>query len=719
MFFRRVFSRKEHSAPAISRLDLESNTANSSVTCSPKRTIRKSSSDDKRGISVLQLTPVWEHIIRTKSLPDNVCERRIFDEFVERLHDPEWQVRQHALRVLVDVLIVMGPQSDQYFQPILFPLIENLGHAAPAVRKGALDALKVYMTETARIESILLQVIDLGMERRSIQEKYGGRLCVGTMLALPSLVHTCLGSTKQAFVLRTVIDVLTNKMILMPFQEVALKVLLRIREMIGVREFSEYIAHGAYREFELLCNVYGLQSNPDSEIDSYMPVSSDSTNSWQIYSSNTRENHCKIKRTELNWRNDDDELYSDDLLSSSLENGGKYRRLPEICSKPYPTPCPKTSACSQQSCHGAPAVQPCPHSITISSATSDKKCDREKVIMETEIKIQDTPVTMRIVEAENDNECSTSSYTDEDNGSVYEHSGVVRVLTDSELEEVNNNLMENIPRTPKRVTFGGEEVKMRTPDSDSVLQSDNDDLNRMARQLFEPPPKFDIGSDSSSQQQPQQSVKKTERPKTASSSISHTANNSTIDHQPSKVARYTKSASPIRRRQSYSSTGSENMSLSPRATHKGIEVLHNLQRSPNISPNRSRRASPEKERPVESVTLEAAGAGSSTMETTRAAVSIDLAESGMNGSIADGTMTVPVSPATVSEATQTTTQITNTDKTEDNEKKATWETLDLVDDECLRNLKSGVGIHINFLFVVPQTFGTCTSRNLFNIDFVP
>lgn len=265
MFFRRVFSRKEHSAPSTSRYDLVAKSTDT-VQKSPKRSVRKSSSDDKRGLSVLQLTPLWEHIIRTKSLPNNVCERRIFEEFAERLHDPEWQVRQHALRVLVDVLIVIGPQSDQYFQLVLYPLIENLCHAAPAVRKGALDALKVYMAETMMIESVLLQIIDLGMERKTIEENYGGRLCVGTMLALPAIVHPCLNTNKQVFVLRTVIDALTNKMLLMPYQEVALKVLLRIREMIGAREFSEYIAHGAYREFELLCNVYGLHSNTVSLI---------------------------------------------------------------------------------------------------------------------------------------------------------------------------------------------------------------------------------------------------------------------------------------------------------------------------------------------------------------------------------------------------------------------------------------------------------------------
>lgn len=671
MFFRRVFSRKERSAPSNSRFGIQSNEANTAepITRSPKRGLRKSLSDDKRGLSVLQLTPLWEHIIRTKSLPEDICEQQIFDEFVERFHDPEWQVRQHALRVLVDVLIVMGQRSDLYFQPILFPLIENLGHPAPAVRKGALDALKVYMTETGMIETVLLQIINLGMDRQSLQEKYGSRLCVGTMLSLPSLVHTCLGTSKQPFVLRHVIDALTSKMIMMPYQEVALKILLRIREMTGVREFSEYIAHGAYREFELLCNVYGLHSNPDSEIDTYMPPSSDSNRSWQVFASNSNENHCKVKRTELNWRNDDDELYSDDLTASSIENGSKYRKLPEIGPRPYPTPCPKScsqAGCSQTCSEIIPPTRP--SSRPPDSAKSDKKCDKEKVIMETEIQIQDTPVTMRIVEASNDMDYS-GSFTDEDNGSrdgsVYEHSGVVRVVSDSELEEVNNNLVDMIPRTPKRVTFGGEEVKMRTPDSDSVLQSDNDDLNKMARQLFEMPARIDIGSDSSSQQIETRSRK--ERPKTVGSpAVTTSSTQSKVDNQ-LKTVRY-KSASPVKRRSSFGQSGGENMSLSPRATHKGIEVLHNLQRSPSISPNRSRKNSPEKTMsPQKAIPL------NNPDETP--VPTIDFKTSSSMPDLSTPPAELP----------------THAKSEQSDERKATWETLGLVDSDCLRNLKSGVG----------------------------
>ena len=60
-------------------------------------------------------------------MPRTVNYADVFDEFYERLHDPEWQVRQHALRVLVDVLIVMGQQADYHIQNLVHPLVDNLG----------------------------------------------------------------------------------------------------------------------------------------------------------------------------------------------------------------------------------------------------------------------------------------------------------------------------------------------------------------------------------------------------------------------------------------------------------------------------------------------------------------------------------------------------------------------------------------------------------------
>lgn len=224
MFFRRVFSRKSSSSVDSDRFTNQHNNGDApskTVPTSPYRLQRRQiqSNEDKSGFSVLQLTPLWEHIIRTKSLPSNINESEMFLEFLERLHDPEWKVRQHALKVLVDVLIVMGQRADQYFSPLIKPLVENLGHGAPAVQKGALDCLKVYMSETAMPETVLLEIIGIGMEQKLMSSSVFGRQCVAVMLSLPSLIQTqLLNKMKRSFIIKAAIDALTSKMAQITYQ---------------------------------------------------------------------------------------------------------------------------------------------------------------------------------------------------------------------------------------------------------------------------------------------------------------------------------------------------------------------------------------------------------------------------------------------------------------------------------------------------------------------
>lgn len=670
MFFRRVFSRKDHTEPATDgHLDLSSASsaqrALNTNSASYRLLRRSSSSDDKpstrNSSASIQLTPLWEYIIRTKCLPEQLNLNEMFDEFAERLRDPEWQVRQHALRVLVDVLIVMGPRSDQFVQPIILPLVENLGHATPAVRKGALDALKVYMTETAMPETVILEIISLGMERKQPNEQLSGRICIGAMLSMPSLVYTSLGTSKQNYILRAVIDALTTKMVQVTYQEIALKMLLRIREMVGVREFSEYIAHGAYREFELLCNVYGLPSSPsgqaDSMLDLYLPQASDTGRSWnQMLSSAESNSNCKVKRTELCWRDKDDsnEDSNNNNISSGGGGGGGSGGNNKIEMHFQKTrnsaDCTRQKMLRKKSTDG-----------------SGGGGDDERVIMETEIKIDNTAVMMRILEASDDNEKRFDGNCDgseDDLSSVYEHSGVVRVLTDSELEETNSATMDGADQsgrnTARRVTFGGESVKLRTPDSDSVLQSDSDDLMR-SRGMHLDQPKGINGSGGSSSSNDGGDTSKTltksdaqisltvTRPKTASAVAS--ASPPLIETNPNTLNVRHKSASPIKRnrRPSYSSADETIDIVSPKISHKGIEVLHNLQqRSPSVSPTRSRR--------------------NSTAEP----------------------MATDTEHATNEKDATASAAIATTSSTPQHDKKANWESLGLVSVECVQNVKSGV-----------------------------
>lgn len=565
MFFRRVFSRKE---PTTNGRYPQEEIGTLTIPPSPHRNrlVRRTSSEEKRGLAVLQLTPLWEHIIRTKSLPTNVNEPEMFEEFLERLRDPEWQVRQHALRVLVDVLIVMKQSADQFFAPLIRQLVENLGHAAPAIRKGALDVLKVYMSETAMPETVLLEIIDLGLEQK-LNDAIFGRLCVGVMLSLPSLIQPTLGTSKRDYVLKSTIDALTRKMVQVTYQEVALKVLLRIREMVGAREFSEHIAHGAYREFELLCNVYGLprsENAADASNDLYISTSAGGNRTWQVLTTgnekqmntngNKNTNNSKVRPTELYWKSttDEDDDDNDD--------------------------------------EGVNKVRPCMYQCD----------DDEKVIMETEINIDNTAVTMRILEQKDSHMIpydDDSGDEEELVGPVYEHSGIVRVLTDSELEEINNGLntvegMDYMRRTPRRVTFGGEIVKMRTPDSDSVTQSDGDDHRRRSNTQSPTPAKnsllIDIPNDNT------MPTTLSSPPSRVSSAIGSLTNANALLPlmSPNDRPKSALTTSPVMVKQVRRLSSPVDDIISSTPPHKQIEVLHNLQRSPSISPTRiSRRNS--------------------------------------------------------------------------------------------------------------------------------
>ncbi|XP_040165361.1 uncharacterized protein LOC120901459 [Anopheles arabiensis] len=439
--------------------------------------------DNHRVLSVLQLTPLWEYIIRNNELPVGLNMNELFREFLERLHDPEFQVRQHALRVLIDVIIVLRDETDIYFAPLLPPIIDNLGHPSPAVRKGALDVLKVYIAQTKLPETVMLEIMNYGMDRNP-KDPLSSRYIVGVMLALPSLIQPAILTAKRTFILRAVINALGGKMVQITYQEIALKILLKIKNTIGSREFYECISVAYRRDFDLLCNVYGLPNPPKSpRRDPVVPPGEiplgnvDIRKSWKptVTPGAPMPPMQPLSPKAQRWKSGS----HGDISRSTVTNDpvrlrhrvGSDERLPAqhdyILSK-------------------GPGGGPLLRRVSL------EKIDDSKVIMETEIKINKESVTMRILEAENSNSNSISEESDEDNAN--KRFGVVRVLTDSELEDsvtvksiagsqatmqqelLHSSDTEYVRRTPRRVRFGGEIVKMRTPDSDTFDQSDQDAL---------------------------------------------------------------------------------------------------------------------------------------------------------------------------------------------------------------------------------------------------
>ncbi|XP_053677542.1 uncharacterized protein LOC128727637 [Anopheles nili] len=498
MFFRRVFAKNTASSsssgdsvssatgnPARGNMHNPGMSSGNVPLESPARYRRALNVENNhRVLSVLQLTPLWEYIIRNNELPVGLNMNELFREFLERLHDPEFQVRQHALRVLIDVIIVLRDETDVYFAPLLPPIIDNLGHPSPAVRKGALDVLKVYIAQTKLPETVMLEIMNYGMDRNP-KDPLSSRYIVGVMLALPSLIQPAILTAKRTFILRAVINALGGKMVQITYQEIALKILLKIKNTIGSREFYECISVAYRRDFDLLCNVYGLPNPPKSPRrdpiipPGELPLGSVAVRkSWKpAGASGTLASQQHLSPKAQRWKSGS---FSDVSHTAPIGNPVRVAGLSHRIGSDERLP------------HHDYVLSKGPSGGPLLRRVSLENIDDSKVIMETEIKINKESVTMRILEAENSNSNSISEESEEDNSN--KRFGVVRVLTDSELEDSvtvksiggNHDTMqqellqssdaEYIRRTPRRVRFGGEIVKMRTPDSDTFDQSDQDAL---------------------------------------------------------------------------------------------------------------------------------------------------------------------------------------------------------------------------------------------------
>jgi hypothetical protein len=232
---------------------------------------------------LLQLTPLWEYIVKNQRIPPEIDKDVLFAELAARLCDLEWEVRGHALRVLVDLIPVMElSELDRYMMPVLLKeLTYNLGHSALSVRKGALDALGVYLNHSADPETVLRNIVIEGLENQTSSSAVKGNIAMGVILSIPSLVSPLL-APKNGIVLVSqtglihLVSALSKKLVQDTYQEQSLKTLVRIREMVGEARFDRFL-EGFHpqckKDFDILCQVYDVRMHlGDSGIDLHVPV---------------------------------------------------------------------------------------------------------------------------------------------------------------------------------------------------------------------------------------------------------------------------------------------------------------------------------------------------------------------------------------------------------------------------------------------------------------
>lgn len=242
-----------------------------------KNTTRPNSSG-----KLLQLTPLWEYVIKNQRIPPEIDKDMLFAEFAARLSDLEWEVRGHSLRVLVDLIPVMElSELDRYMMPVLLrELTYNLGHSAPSVRKGALDTLGVYLNQSTDPETVLRNIVVEGLEKQTSGSVAKGNIAMGVILSIPSLVSPLLTPTNGIVLISQtglihLVSALSKKLVHDTYQEQSLKTLVRIREMVGETRFDRFL-EGFHpqckKDFDILCQVYDVRMHlGDSGIDLHVP----------------------------------------------------------------------------------------------------------------------------------------------------------------------------------------------------------------------------------------------------------------------------------------------------------------------------------------------------------------------------------------------------------------------------------------------------------------
>ncbi|KAL6256824.1 hypothetical protein P5V15_011763, partial [Pogonomyrmex californicus] len=398
---------QEDPAPLLAARPLSSYDLGSSVSegdgSSARRSSRHRHQSKRRMTSAppsgqtIQLTPLWEHVVRTRRFPSEVDTQVTFVEISERLRDPEWEVRQHALRVLMDVLPTLNTDVvDKVMQPVVPELINNLGHPAPAVRKGALDTLRVYLVHSPNRETMVKNILRDGLNRPDAHNPFQTNVTTGVILSAPLLLFPSSNSpSPPTQILKDVTIAFASRLVQVPHQEAVLKSLMKIRDTVGEQEFESYLADyddKLKKNIDVLSKIYNIKPSKKKR---------EKNRTQDIIKADAKE-----RIFDKSWDSDSDTSGIAEEEDEAPNAGG--------------------------------AIPPA------------------RVVLETEIKFnEETAITMTILEEKDEDDSEN-----EERGNKSDN-------------DANNGVIENLSsadkrKTPRRVHFGGEIVKLRTPDSDET-----------------------------------------------------------------------------------------------------------------------------------------------------------------------------------------------------------------------------------------------------------
>lgn len=495
------------------------------------------------------LAPLWDRVLRARALPPDLDVELLYVAIRDRLTHPEWEVRLHALRVLADLLPLSGNALSFPFDQV----VDNLGHSSPNVRKAALDALKVFCTYCEDSECAARAILDkcsyhnIRPHSANIDTKVN--VITGLILSIPS-VMAILKRRNPALDTFPIFQVLGDKLYDPVHRDVAQRSLLKLRKVCGTRDYMISLSRldtKVQDKFRQLCEQY----DEDSMDVYYAPRKS---------------------------------VYRD--------NNQTLVKINHVFSSPITTPIRVSADSSSEDSYGH---------------ISFHNNNFAKVIIETEIKFDsDTAITMTVLE-ENDTETDQNSASNTGSEEDCDSS-------DRNMLKFSDADSEDTDVVVKKVRFGGESVKIRTPDSENLISSEDDNNHK---KLI--PVKDNINSVNHPntpvivnkmneikreglERESQVKPKKSGIPLPV---IHNKAQNQNSFAKPNKVKLKSKSLSelydyfrtknegPERKQKegsgfalTLSEVRSPEKVPSPVEPHREVEVLHNLQRSPVVSPRR-------------------------------------------------------------------------------------------------------------------------------------
>ncbi|XP_050346946.1 uncharacterized protein LOC126771227 isoform X2 [Nymphalis io] len=484
------------------------------------------------------LAPLWDRVLRARALPPDLDVQLLYIAIKDRLSHPEWEVRLHALRVLADLLPISGNALSFPFDQV----IDNLGHNSPNVRKAALDALKVFCSHCEDPDCAARAIIDKfsynNIRAHTSDVDIKINILTGLILSIPSLIGI-LKRRNSNLDMFPVFQILGEKLFDNMHKDVALRSLMKLRRLCGPRQYMICFSRLDSRiqdKFRVLCEMY----DEDSQDVFYAP----------------RKSRPPVVHINHIYNNS---MINPIYLSTDSSSDDSYR-------VPF---------------HNS---------------------NYAKVIIETEIKFDsDTAITMTVLE-QNETESDKNTASDDDCDSS---DRIMLKYSDVESEEDTDVVV-------KKVRFGGESVKIRTPDSDNLITSE-EDANHNRPALLEKPKIEDKLTETSSIINKMQELKRENRERESNFTsrksgiplpiISNKGLKGVL--KPNKVKMKSKSLSELydyfnKKSDVIDGKSKENSGFaltltevtspdkvpSPVELHREVEVLHNLQRSPTLSPRR-------------------------------------------------------------------------------------------------------------------------------------